>query len=235
MISRYKNPSRPQQCLPVETFDEQKKRARAVLRQMNKSFPSPRCTLEYRTPFQLLTSVLLSAQCTDKRVNMVTPELFRCFPTPEKMAAAPLERIEELIRSTGFFRNQAKNLKALSAVIVKNHAGEVPRTIEELTALPGIGRKTALCILGNAFDESAGFVVDTHVGRIARRLGFSCSGDPVRVEKDLCALFPKGQWIDLSHRFIQLGRSSCRAPKPHCDGCPLEKYCPKLPGKPART
>lgn len=178
-----------------------------------------------------MTAVLLSAQCTDKRVNSVTPELFRRYPTPKEMADAPVEQIEELIRSTGFFHNKAKNLKALSALLLERHAGEVPRTMEELTALPGIGRKTALCVLGNAFGDAAGFVVDTHVGRIARRLGFSESGDPVRVEKDLCALFPKREWIDLSHRLIQLGRSSCRAPKPLCGECPLEKWCPKRPGK----
>lgn len=209
------------------TTDPDKRYAQKVLRRLRQAFPDADCTLEHADPFQLLVATVLSAQCTDKRVNQVTPELFRLFPTPESFAAAKLSEIERAIRSTGFFHHKAKNIQALSQILCEKFGGEVPGSIDELTTLPGVGRKTANVVLGNAFGVVCGVVVDTHVGRLSRRIGLTRETDPVKVERDLMRLFPKKEWVGISHRLILLGRSSCSARKPLCESCPLADLCPR--------
>lgn len=209
------------------TTDPDKRYAQKVLRRLRQAFPDADCTLEHADPFQLLVATVLSAQCTDKRVNQVTPELFRLFPTPESFAAAKLTEIERAIRSTGFFHHKAKNIQALSKILCEKFGGDVPGSIDELTTLPGVGRKTANVVLGNAFGVVCGIVVDTHVGRLSRRIGLTRETDPVKVERDLMRLFPKKEWVGISHRLILLGRSSCSARKPLCESCPLAELCPR--------
>ena len=174
---------------------------------------------------QLLVATVLSAQCTDKRVNMVTPELFREFPDAAALARADRSRIEELIKSTGFYRNKAAAIQGLASSLLEHHGGVVPGTLDDLVTLPGVGRKTANVVLGNAFGVP-GITVDTHVGRIARRLGWTANTDPVKVEFDLMALFPPQEWVLLNHRLIFLGRRICHARKPACGACPLAQLCP---------
>lgn len=193
-------------------------------------FPAPKCALDFANPLQLLIATVLSAQCTDKRVNMVTPELFDRYPTAEALADARLEEVEEIIRSLGFFRAKAKNLVGLAMGIVERFGGEVPRTMEELTSLPGVGRKTANVVLGNAFGVP-GFPVDTHVMRVTGRLRWradwrSTTPDPVHIEREITACFPPEEWTDLSHRLILFGRATCHARKPACGECPLAETCP---------
>jgi len=188
--------------------------------------PDAHCELDYETPLQLLVATILSAQCTDKRVNMVTPELFRRFPTAHALAAAPLAEVEELVKSTGFFRNKAKNVVAMANALVERHGGEVPADMAALVQLPGVGRKTANVILGNAFGVNEGVVVDTHVGRLALRLGLTAETDPVKVEQALQPLFPREQWAMLAHLLIFHGRRVCDAKKPKCGECTLRELCP---------
>jgi endonuclease-3 len=188
--------------------------------------PDAHCELDYATPLQLLVATILSAQCTDKRVNMVTPELFRRFPTAQALAAAPLAEVEELVKSTGFFRNKAKNVVAMANALVERHGGEVPADMNALVALPGVGRKTANVILGNAFGVNEGVVVDTHVGRLALRLGLTAETDPVKVEQALQPLFPRESWAMLAHLLIFHGRRVCDAKKPKCGACTLAELCP---------
>ena len=197
-----------------------------ILARLKREYPDAHCELDFETPLQLLVATILSAQCTDKRVNMVTPELFRTFPTARDLAAAETERLEDLIRSTGFFRNKTKSLLGMSAAIVDRHGGEVPRTMEELVKLPGVGRKTANVVLGNAFATNEGVVVDTHVGRLAVRLGLTSDTDPVKVEQTLMRLFPREDWALLSHLLIFHGRRVCIARAPKCGECVLNDICP---------
>lgn len=190
-------------------------------------FPGSRTALEWQTPFELLVATILSAQCTDVRVNMVTPALFQRFPDAAAMAQAEQEELEEFIRSTGFFRNKAKNIIAAAKRIMEVYGGEVPRTMEDLLTLGGVARKTANCVMGSAFRTPVGVVVDTHVGRIARRMGFTREHDPVKVERDLVKLFEREEWTYLSHAWIDHGRATCTARKAKCGDCELAAMCPQ--------
>ncbi len=209
----------------TETHEEKKKRIKAILRALRKDIPQAACALHFRNPFQLLVSTILSAQCTDERVNKVTPELFRAFPTPRDMAEATTEELIDYIRSTGFFNHKAKNLKACCAALVEKHGGNVPSTLEELTALPGVGRKTANVILGNAFGIP-GLAVDTHVTRIANLLQFTDTRDAEKIERHLAAIIPKKDWTEASHLFILHGRKTCIARRPRCSECVIARFCP---------
>ncbi len=201
-------------------------RASEVLRILRVTYPDAHCELDHGDPFQLLVATILSAQCTDARVNLVTPALFRKYPDPDRMSAARQEDIEDLIRSTGFFRNKASNIRAASAAIVEKHGGEVPRDLGELTGLPGVGRKTANVVLGNAFGIEAGIVVDTHVARLSRRLELTSHADPVKIERDLMKIVPRTAWALWSHLLIWHGRRRCFARNPDCAGCELARRCP---------
>ena len=200
--------------------------AMEVMSRLKRAHPDAHCELDYKTPLQLLVATILSAQCTDKRVNMVTPLLFRTFPTAAAIAEAPVEQLEEIIRSTGFFRNKAKSLIGLGKALVERHNGEVPDTMEELVKLPGVGRKTANVVLGNAFGRSEGVVVDTHVGRLSVRLGLTRETDPVKVERELMPLFPRDEWTNVAHVLIFHGRRVCDARAPRCDLCVVADICP---------
>ena len=190
------------------------------------AYPDAHCALDHRSPYELLAATILSAQCTDVRVNMVTPSLFASYPTARELAAAEQEDVEEIIRSTGFFRSKAKNLIGRARALVELYGGEVPRSMDELTTLPGVGRKTANVILGNAFGQNDGVVVDTHVARLAHRLGLVTGDDPVKIERALMKLFPREQWTMLSHLLIEHGRRICDARKPRCAECFLSDICP---------
>lgn len=203
-------------------------RAGQVVRALKKEYPEVHCALVHHSPFELLVATILSAQCTDARVNIVTPDLFKKYPDPAAFAAAPLPAIEKAIQSTGFYRNKAKSIKAASTAIVDEHGGKVPDTLHELVGLAGVGRKTANVVLGVAFGKATGVVVDTHVGRLSRRLGLTANDDPVRVEADLMAIVPKKEWIDFSHRLIAHGRQICIARKPKCEQCVMNSFCPRI-------
>jgi endonuclease-3 len=200
--------------------------AKVVLERLLAEYPDAHCELDHRDAFELLCATILSAQCTDARVNMVTPVLFARYPDAPALAAARLEDVEEIVRSTGFFRAKAKSLVGMATALVERHAGEVPRSIAELVPLPGVGRKTANVILGNAFGINEGIVVDTHVQRLSRRLGLTREPDPVGIEKELMPLFPREQWAMLSHLLIWHGRRVCVARKPNCGGCVVREVCP---------
>jgi endonuclease-3 len=202
-------------------------RARKIERGLAKLYPDAHCALHYRNPLELLVATILSAQCTDTRVNLVTPALFARYPDARAFAEADLGELEQAIKSTGFFRNKAKNIKACCQAIVEKHGGAVPGSLEELILLPGIGRKTANVILGNAFDVP-GITVDTHVGRLSRRLGLSKHGDPEKVERDLMEIIPRKNWTMFSHRMIFHGRQVCFAQRPRCEECLLARVCPKV-------
>ena len=199
--------------------------ARSIYRILTKEYPDARCELDFNSPLELLVATVLSAQCTDKRVNAVTPVLFKRFPTVTKLAGAKISEIEKIIYSTGFFRSKAKNIKELAKKILKDYGGEVPKTLAELVTLPGVGRKTANVVLGNAF-EIPGLTVDTHFGRLSRRFGWSKETDPVKVENDVAKLIPEKEWTLLSHKLIWHGRRICHSRKPECGICPLAKLCP---------
>lgn len=201
-------------------------RARALLDRLEQYYPEARCELHYQTPWQLLVATILSAQCTDIRVNQVTPQLFQIVPGLREMAAADPSQIEELIRSTGFFRNKADNLIRCAQQLINLHQGEVPADLEALVALPGVGRKTANVVLGNAF-QIPGMVVDTHVKRLAFRFGWTRATSPLQVERDLCRLFPADRWIQLNHTLIAHGRALCKAPSPYCSRCMMVELCPR--------
>jgi endonuclease-3 len=211
---------------PSPEFDP-KKQASRVVKDLVQLYPEPRCALVHSGPYQLLVATILSAQCTDARVNLVTPGLFARYPTPAALADADQAELEDIIRSTGFFRAKAKSLRGMARRIVQDHRGKVPGDLEALTALPGVGRKTAHVVLGNAFAIASGIVVDTHVKRLAFRLGLTTARDPVHVEHDLAKIIPKKHWIDFSHRLIEHGRKLCLARKPRCSSCTLAKHCPK--------
>lgn len=206
----------------------EQKHASRVVRQLKKDYPDAECALEFQTPVQLLIATILSAQCTDERVNKVTKELFRRYPTAHALAKAPIRSLEKLVQSTGFFRNKAKNIKACCQALVDNYDGEVPKDLDSLVKLAGVGRKTANVVLGTAYGIPTGVVVDTHVGRLSRRLGLTDKSDAVQVERELNALLPKKEWIDYSHRMIYHGRAVCKARKPQCANCDFESFCPKV-------
>ena len=197
-----------------------------ILGRLKEEYPDAQTALDHRDPLQLLVATILSAQCTDKRVNMVTPDLFRRYPTARHYGDAELSELEEMIRSTGFFRNKAKSLKALGQTLVEKHDGRVPGTMAELTRLPGVGRKTANVVLGNAFGIDEGIVVDTHVGRLSRRLALSEDKNAEKVERDLMELVPKSDWTLWAHLLIYHGRAVCNARKPACADCVLVDLCP---------
>ncbi len=197
-----------------------------ILAELKRLYPDVRCFLHYTTPFQLLCAVILSAQCTDERVNLVAPGLWKAFPTPEKMAQAKLSEIEKLIKSTGFYHNKAKNLKGCAQTLLADFGGKIPQTIEEFVTVPGVGRKTANVVLGEVYGISEGVTVDTHVTRLSNRLGLTKHQDAVKIERDLIRLVPKDEWLTISHRLIQHGRKVCDARKPLCGTCTLAKWCP---------
>ena len=227
--SKKENASRTSGKRTSSTADpETRKRAARVYRRLLKRFPDPRPALEHESAYQLLVATILSAQCTDERVNRVTPALFAAYPDPASLAEADQEELETMIRSTGFYRNKAKSLKRMAAAVVENHGGEIPATMEELTALPGVARKTANVVLGAAFGRHEGIVVDTHVARVSRRLGFTAEKDPVKVERDLMSLFPRSQWDAIAHVLIFHGRETCKARKPACDECVVAAECPRI-------
>jgi endonuclease-3 len=203
---------------------------KAIYRALTKEFPVVRCELDFKTPYQLLVATVLSAQCTDKRVNEVTPALFKKYPTPQKMAKAPQRDIEKLIKSAGFFRTKAKNIKGLSNLLVDEYKGRVPDELEELIKLPGVGRKTANVVLGHAFGKP-GITVDTHFGRLSRRFKWTKQTDPVKVEFEIAQVFPPKDWTNLSTRLIWHGRRYCTARSPKCSICPLAKLCPSYEKK----
>lgn len=205
---------------------DRRRRARTVFSRLKKAYPDATCALTHHDAYQLLVATILSAQCTDVRVNMVTPALFEKYPTPDVLAHARQGDMEDLIRSTGFFRNKAANLIAMAQAVVADHDGRVPDSMEALRALPGVGRKTANVVLGNAFGKNEGVVVDTHVGRIARLLELTDHKDPVKVERDLMPLFPRKDWALLAHLLISHGRQVCIARRPQCTACVLADRCP---------
>jgi len=229
-VNRSTDEKRGQSAVPPrrrESAAARRARASRICHQLAEAYPDAACSLDFRSPFELLIATILSAQCTDRRVNMVTGPLFRRWPTPARLAAADRTAVEEAIHSTGFFRAKAKSIQGCCQALVERHGGEVPQTLEELVRLPGVGRKTANVVLGSAFGNAVGVVVDTHVGRLSRRLGLTAHTDAVRAERDLVACFPKEHWIALSHRLIALGRTACSARSPQCGACPLEDLCPK--------
>jgi endonuclease-3 len=199
-----------------------------VVERLNADYPEATCALENETPFELLVATILSAQCTDARVNMVTPELFRRWPDAASMARAPIKELEKVIQSTGFFRNKAKNIKAASQALADFHNGEVPQDMEKLVSLPGVGRKTANVVLGTAYGMATGVVVDTHVTRLSRRLGLTKQTDPVKIEQELIQIVPEKEWVNFAHRMIHHGRQICTARKPKCVECSMEAFCPKI-------
>jgi endonuclease-3 len=204
---------------------EKKVRAKVIYRQLSKNYPNVRCELDYKNAFQLLVATVLSAQCTDKRVNQTTPALFKKYPNPQKMAKADLRDIQKLVKSTGFFRAKAKNIKNLSNKIMEEFGGKVPSNLEDLITLSGVGRKTANVVLGHAFGIP-GITVDTHFGRLSRRFGWSKQSDPVKVEFEVGELIPEKEWTNLSQRMIWHGRRVCHSRKPACGACALAKLCP---------
>jgi endonuclease-3 len=213
---------------PTEPLAERKAQAVRVIGRLKADYPDATCALENETPFELLVATILSAQCTDERVNMVTPELFRRWPDAEAMAVAPIKALEKVIQSTGFFRNKAKNIKAASQDIVEHHGGQVPRDMEQMVALAGVGRKTANVVLGTAFGMATGVVVDTHVTRLSNRLGLTNHTDPTKIEQDLMQIVPRDEWVNFSHRLIHHGRQICTARKPKCPECSMNRFCPKI-------
>lgn len=204
------------------------RRVAALVAALAKHDPHPRCALDYANPYELIAAVILSAQCTDKRVNLVTPALFARYPTPQALAGAEQSDVEELIRSTGFFRNKSKSLIGMARQLVAEFGGQVPRGMDELLSLPGVARKTANVVRGECFGLADGVVVDTHVIRLAGRLGLSRNTQPVKIERDLMALLAPPEWIAFSHRLIRLGRTACTARNPQCATCPVTRHCPKL-------
>ena len=200
-------------------------RVDAILKGLDEAYPNAVCALNHRSPWELLVATILSAQCTDVRVNMVTPELFRRFPTPEAMAKATLPELEEIIRTTGFYRNKAKSIQGAAKKIIEDFGGQVPQTLAELITVPGAARKTANVVLGVRFSKAEGVVVDTHVFRISRRLELAKGDTAEKVEQELIQVLPRDRWISFSHQIIQHGRQVCDARKPKCDQCSLEPLC----------
>jgi len=211
-----------------ETAAARAARALEILAALARTYPQAHCELDYSTPLELLIATILSAQCTDKRVNIVTKELFRVCKSAADFVALPQEQLEEIVHTTGFFRAKAKNIKACCTTLVERHGGEVPRTMDELTALAGVGRKTANVVLGNAFGINLGVVVDTHVQRLTARLGLTRETTPEKIEQDMMRLVPREQWAVFSHWLIWHGRRRCDARKPDCAQCEIAKLCPRV-------
>jgi endonuclease-3 len=212
--------------MPKTQTNDQSPRMKQLLRRLRKTYPDAQCALNHTNPLELLIATMLSAQCTDERVNIVTADLFRKYRTAEDYVNVGRAELERDIHSTGFFRNKAKNIQGACHIISERYQGRVPETMEELLALPGVARKTANVVLGNAFGIASGVVVDTHVSRLAQRLGLTNKEQPEKIEQDLIAMTPKKDWIDLSHLLIAHGRAICQARKPNCAACPLESLCP---------
>jgi len=200
-----------------------------IIQELKRLYPDTRSFLKYQTPFQYLCAVILSAQCTDARVNRVAPGLHNAFPTPEKMAKARMKDVEKIIQSTGFYHNKAKNLVACAKFLLSEYGGKMPETIAEMVRIPGVGRKTANVVLGQIYGVAEGITVDTHVIRLSNRLGLTKHQDAVKIERDLMRIIPKEEWIPFSHRLIQHGRKVCNARKPLCNECTLAKWCPSAP------
>ena len=211
-----------------ETSSARAVRTAAILAALPKIYPDAHCELNHRNPLELLIATILSAQCTDKRVNIVTAELFKKYRTAADFAAAPLADLEEAVKTTGFFHNKAKNIQACCRQLLEKHGGEVPRSMDELTALAGAGRKTANVVLGNAFGINVGVVVDTHVARLSQRLGLTRETTPEKIETDLMKLVPQAQWTLFSHWLIWHGRRRCAARKPDCENCEIKNLCPQI-------
>lgn len=211
-----------------ESLADRKLRAGKIARQLSKTYADAECALAHQSPYELLVATILSAQCTDERVNLVTPDLFRRYPTPQALAAAKPTELEEVIRSTGFFRSKAANLIGMAQGVVEHHGGKIPRTLDELVLLPGVGRKTANVLMGTAFGIASGVVVDTHVKRITNLLGLTESTNPEQIERDLMELLPQKEWVNFSHRLIHHGRRICVARRPRCTECPLLALCPRI-------
>jgi len=212
-----------------KTVEQRRRRVAEVLPVLKSVYPNAKCSLDYRTPLQLLVATILSAQCTDVRVNLVTKTLFKKYKTPEDFANAPEGELERDIQSTGFYRNKAKSIRAMAASLIKEHRGNVPETMEELTSLAGVGRKTANVVLGNAFSQNVGVVVDTHVARLSQRLELTKHSAPEKIELDLMELVPREDWTLWSHLLIHHGRAICQARRPECGKCQIFKYCPTGP------
>ncbi|MGH2784812.1 MAG: endonuclease III [Actinomycetota bacterium] len=212
--------------LDAETPEEKRKRAALIYRRLDKAYPDAKCALNFTTPLEMVISTVLSAQSTDAMVNKISPALFAKYPTPESYLASPPGELEADIHSTGFFNQKAKSIRGLCRVIVEEFGGEVPDTMEGLLKLPGVARKTANIVLGNSFGIVEGIAVDTHVHRLARRLGFSDEHDPNKVERDLMALFPKSRWFRLTYLLIEHGRAICQAKAPRCEDCVVNDLCP---------
>ena len=209
-----------------EGVEEKNARTKEILKRLKATYPDAHCALNHRNPYELLVATILSAQCTDVRVNMVTPALFERYPSADELAAARPDELEEMIKSTGFFRNKTKSLLGMSNAVVEQHKGEIPQEMDQLVELPGVGRKTANVVLGNAFHKNIGIVVDTHVSRVSGRLGLTAETDAVKIEQDLMALIPKKDWTLVSHLLIDHGRAVCKAPTPKCEICVLNDICP---------
>lgn len=209
----------------TQSSTDETRRVRLILRRLNQEYPDVVCALDHSSPWQLLAATILSAQCTDVRVNIVTPDLFAAYPTVQDLAVAAQPDVEQLVRTTGFFRNKAKNLIGAANGIVDHYNGEVPRTMEALLTLPGVARKTANVVLGSGFGIASGVVVDTHVSRISNRLGLTTATDPKKIERDLIDIVPKKRWVLFSHQIIHHGRQVCVARKPKCDACRLDDLC----------
>jgi endonuclease III len=223
---------RPTGKTPAATVRIDRAQVGKLLERLAVAIPEPRCELDHRSPWQLLVATILSAQSTDRIVNTVTPELFRRWPGPMELAAAPRAEIEQVVHRTGFFRNKSKAIQGAAAVIASEHGGEVPRQLEAMLALPGVARKTANVVLGTGYGIASGMVVDTHVGRVSVRLGLTQQTDPKKVESELCALVPQAEWVDTGHRLLLHGRYVCVAKGPRCLDCPLNELCPSRSGGP---
>jgi endonuclease III len=214
--------------MPHESKEGKSARLQKIMAGLKKAYPDAHCELNHSNPLELLIATILSAQCTDKRVNLVTPDLFRKYPSAADYARAPLPELEQAIKTTGFFRNKAKSIKTASQVIAEKHGGQVPRTMEALTELGGVGRKTANVVLGNAFNLNCGLVVDTHVARLAQRLGLTRQKDAEKIEQDLMKLVPQDRWTLFSHWLIWHGRRRCYARNPDCPNCEIMSACPRI-------
>ncbi len=224
MPSKTKSPRKPAKAKPKTNYNSPE-RMRKIFSALDQLFPQAQCALHHDDAFQLLVATILSAQCTDERVNKVTPGLFQKYPTPQDFAALPQAALEQDIRSTGFFRNKSKNIIGMAKKLVADFGGQVPRTMDEMLTLPGVARKTANVVLGTAYGLPTGIVVDTHVFRIAHRLNLSTQENPEKVEQDLLKLVPQDRWITFGHQVIWFGRKVCQARKPLCADCPLESTC----------
>jgi len=215
--------------ISAKLLDQRHKRVEAILPILKQTYPNAKCSLTHRTPLQLIVATILSAQCTDARVNMVTPALFKKYKTAADYANAPAGELEREIQSTGFFNAKAKSIRAMAKALIEKHNGKVPSSMDELTALAGVGRKTANVVLGNAFGLNVGVVVDTHVGRLSRRLELTKNEDPEKVEQDLMPIVPQSEWTLWPHLMIEHGRTICIARKPACERCPILNHCPTGP------